>query len=131
MAPCCIQGCNETYTVYTEKINYTKAQQKRTSTGKSGGAHKIDFIIEPIIPFKEKNGIKYIETKPITFELDQYEIINDAKVELNKIIYNMNQNLAIKIEINYHTDSRSTDDYNLELTTNRACYKRLFDLKRY
>ncbi len=112
--------CNEAYTVYTEKLNYTKAQQDIFSSGKSGYPHKVELVIEPIIKFEEKNGIKYIETKPIVFELDEYEIINEAKVELNKIIYNMNQNPAIKMEINYHTDSRGPDNYNLELTINRA-----------
>lgn len=112
--------CNEAYTVYTKKLNYTKAQQNIFSSEKNGYPHKVDLIIEPIIPFEEKKGIKYIETKPIVFELDEYEIINEAKVELNKLIYNMNQNPTIKIEINYHTDSRGPDDYNLELTINRA-----------
>jgi outer membrane protein OmpA-like peptidoglycan-associated protein/ubiquitin-protein ligase len=112
--------CHGAYTVYTEKINYTKAQQNIFSSGKSGYPHKVDLLIEPIIQFKEKKGIKYIETKPIVFELDEYEIINEAKVELNKIIYNMNQHPTIKIEINYHTDSRGPDDYNLKLTKNRA-----------
>ncbi len=78
------------------------------------------MVLEPIIQFKEKNGIKYIETKPIVFELDEYEIINEAKKELNKVVYNMNQNPKIKIEINYHTDSRGPDAYNLKLTINRA-----------
>ncbi|MBK5209184.1 MAG: OmpA family protein [Flavobacteriaceae bacterium] len=112
--------CNEAYTVYTKKLNYTKAQQNIFSSEKNGYPHKVDLIIEPIIPFEEKKGIKYIETKPIVFELDEYEIIDEAKIELNKLIYNMNQNPTIKIEINYHTDSRGPDDYNLELTINRA-----------
>lgn len=112
--------CNEAYTVYTEKINYTKAQQNIFSSEKNGYPHKVDLVIEPILQFEENKGIKYIETEPIVFELDKYEIINETKVELNKIIYNMNQNPTIKIEINYHTDSRGPDDYNLELTINRA-----------
>ncbi|NLP57329.1 OmpA family protein, partial [Lutibacter sp. B1] len=112
--------CNKTYTVYTEKINYTKTQQNVISSGKSGYPHNIDLAIEPIIKLKEKNGIKYIETNPILFELDEYKIIDGAKTELNKVIFNMHQNPAIKIEVNYHTDSRGPDDYNLELTINRA-----------
>ncbi|SDX40122.1 Carboxypeptidase regulatory-like domain-containing protein [Lutibacter oricola] len=112
--------CNTTYSIIAEKLNYTKAQKNLVSTSTISHPHKMDLVIEPIVKISEKNGIQYIETNPILFELDEYEITNEVKAELNKIIFNMNQNPAIKIEVNYHTDSRGPDKYNLELTKNRA-----------
>ena len=112
--------CDKSYTLKVEKENYTNASLNLNSTGKSAYAHTIEFVIEPIIQISEKNGIRFIETKPIDFELDEYEITDENKIELNKIVFNMNQNPSIKIEINYHTDSRGPDAYNLQLTINRA-----------
>ena len=74
----------------------------------------------PIITLKEKNGVKFIETKPINFELDEYDLTYDAKIELNKVVFNLNQNPTFKVEINYYTDSRGPDNYNMELTQKRA-----------
>ena len=112
--------CNKTYMVLAEKSNYKKTSQNIISNSISAYPHNLVLSIEPIIPFIEKNGIKYIETKPIIFELDQYEITNEVKLELNKVVFNMNQNPLIKVEINYYTDSKGPDAYNLQLTLNRA-----------
>ncbi|WP_457618775.1 OmpA family protein [Lutibacter sp.] len=110
--------CNKPYTVFVTKLNYTK--QTILLSDKNNLDYNLDLSIEPIIPFKEKNGIKYIETKPIVFGLDEFKINSKIKLELNKVIYNMNQNPFIKIEINYYTDSRGPDDYNLQLSIKRA-----------
>ncbi|MCF6167101.1 OmpA family protein [Lutibacter sp.] len=110
--------CRKPYTVFVTKLNYTK--QTILLSDKNNLDYNLDLSIEPIIPFKEKNGIKYIETKPIIFGLDEFKINTKIKLELNKVIYNMNQNPSIKIEINYYTDSRGPDDYNLQLSIKRA-----------
>lgn len=112
--------CGKPYTVFVTKLNYTKTKQNILLSVKNNLDYNLDLSIEPIIPFKEKNGIKYIETKPIIFGLDEFKINNEIKLELNKVIYNMNQNPSIKIEINYYTDSRGPDDYNLQLSIKRA-----------
>ncbi|WP_457609642.1 carboxypeptidase regulatory-like domain-containing protein [Lutibacter sp.] len=112
--------CNKPYTVFVTKLNYTKAKQTILLSDKNNLDYNLNLSIEPIIPFKEKNGIKYIETKPIIFGLDEFKINTKIKLELNKVVYNMNQNPFIKIEINYYTDSRGPDDYNLQLSIKRA-----------
>ncbi|MDV7187061.1 carboxypeptidase regulatory-like domain-containing protein [Lutibacter sp. TH_r2] len=112
--------CNKTYTVIANKEKYTKSQLSIVSNNLAGAPHTVELILEPIIEIKEKNGIYYIETKPIVFELDEYEIKDNVKTELNKVLFNMNQNPQIKISINFHTDSRGPDNYNMTLSQNRA-----------
>ena len=113
-------SCDKNYTLSATKSNYTSAKETVSTFNKIGRPHNVNLILEPIIKAKEKNGVKYIETKPIDFELDEYELTNDAKIELNKIIFNLNQNPNFKLEINYYTDSRGPDNYNMELTQKRA-----------
>jgi outer membrane protein OmpA-like peptidoglycan-associated protein len=113
-------SCDKNYTLSATKSNYTSAKETVSTFNKIGRPHNVSLILEPIIKAKEKNGVKYIETKPIDFELDEYELTNDAKIELNKIIFNLNQNPNFKLEINYYTDSRGPDNYNMELTQKRA-----------
>ena len=112
--------CNKPYLVSAEKSSYTKSTNKVFSTNKLSLPHNIILTLEPIIEFIEIKGIKYIETKEILFDLDEFKILNEEKIELNKVVYNMNQNPAIIIEVNYHTDSRGPDEYNMQLTINRA-----------
>lgn len=112
--------CAQKYTVVSKKSTFTEAQIDVFSTNENSLSHTINLVVEPIIQFKEKNGVKYIETKTYLFELDEYEITNQVKSELNKVVFNMNQNPTITIEVNYHTDSRGPDKYNLDLTLNRA-----------
>ena len=112
--------CAQKYTVVSKKSTFTEAQIEVFSTNKNSLSHTINLVVEPIIQFKEKNGVKYIETKTYLFELDEYDITNEVKSELNKVVFNMNQNPTITIEVNYHTDSRGPDKYNLDLTLNRA-----------
>jgi outer membrane protein OmpA-like peptidoglycan-associated protein len=112
--------CNKNYVVSATKTNYTSTKKTVSTITKIGHPHNISLVLEPIIKEKEKNGVKYIETKPINFELDEFELTNDAKIELNKVVFNLNQNPNFKVEINYYTDSRGPDKYNMELTQKRA-----------
>ena len=112
--------CNKDYEIRIDKANYTKGVQKITSPNTNAFSNLVEITLEPIIKFTEKNGVKYIETKPIIFELDEYELSNEAKIELNKVVYNLNQHPTIKIDVNFHTDSRGPDAYNMELTIKRA-----------
>jgi len=77
---------------------------------------KIDFSME----FKNINGKLIINTNPIYFDRDKYTIRDDAVVELEKVLKIMNKYPEIIIELQSHTDSRASDDYNIELSENRA-----------
>jgi outer membrane protein OmpA-like peptidoglycan-associated protein len=63
---------------------------------------------------------KIFNINMIYFDLDKYNIRPDAAVELNKILVVLQENHAINIQINSHTDSRNTHLYNQTLSQNRA-----------
>ncbi|WP_457618186.1 OmpA family protein [Lutibacter sp.] len=77
---------------------------------------KINFSME----FKNINGKLIINTNPIYFDRDEYNIREDAVIELEKVLKIMNKYPEIIIELQSHTDSRASDDYNIELSENRA-----------
>lgn len=56
----------------------------------------------------------------IYYDLDQYFIREDAKVELDKIVAFMKENPGVVIQLKSHTDSRGTKEYNQTLSTKRA-----------
>ncbi|MFC2175637.1 OmpA family protein [Bacteroidota bacterium] len=56
----------------------------------------------------------------IYFDFDKYNIREESVVELNKLLVFLNQNDKIRVEISGHTDSRGTDEYNMQLSSNRA-----------
>ncbi|MFD1294957.1 OmpA family protein [Lutibacter holmesii] len=77
-------------------------------------------IVDNDKDFKSERNQVMMNTKPIYFDKDKFNIREDAEVVLNEVL-----NLLIKypdliIEIGSHTDARANDDYNLELSNNRA-----------
>lgn len=61
-----------------------------------------------------------INLKPIYFNLDKYELEKQSLLELDKVIKLMKEYPKINIVINSHTDSRGSEEYNLELSAKRA-----------
>ena len=55
----------------------------------------------------------------ISFGVDRFNIQPEAAVELDKVIAFMNANPSIKIDVRSHTDSRSRDSYNQQLSNKR------------
>ena len=56
----------------------------------------------------------------IYYNFDKYDIREDAKVELDKIVKLMNENPEVKIELGSHTDCRGSSRYNAKLSKKRA-----------
>lgn len=56
----------------------------------------------------------------IYYNFDKYDIRDDAKVELDKIVKIMNENPEVKIELGSHTDCRGSWRYNSKLSKKRA-----------
>jgi peptidoglycan-associated lipoprotein len=71
-----------------------------------------------VIEKLEKNKIFVLEN--IYYDLDRYEIRDDAALELDKLVTVLQDNPEIKIELSSHTDDRQTDQYNLKLSERRA-----------
>ena len=56
----------------------------------------------------------------IYYNFDKFDIREDAKVELDKIVKVMNENPEVKIELGSHTDCRGSWKYNSRLSKKRA-----------
>jgi len=79
-----------------------------------------------------KGGISGQEVKPgddlakilkleiIYFDLDKSFVRSDAEIELQKIIAVMKEYPQMKVDVRSHTDSRSSDNYNMFLSERRA-----------
>jgi outer membrane protein OmpA-like peptidoglycan-associated protein len=70
--------------------------------------------------FKKERNLLMVNTHPIYFDNDKFEIKEDAEVALNKVLDLLNKYPKLIIEIGSHTDSRASDAYNLELSDKRA-----------
>ncbi|MFZ9187281.1 MAG: OmpA family protein [Algoriphagus sp.] len=63
---------------------------------------------------------KAIVLDNIYYDLNKADIRSDATPELDKLVKILKDNPTIRIELSSHTDSRSSDDYNLTLSQQRA-----------
>ena len=70
--------------------------------------------------FKSERNLLMVNTPPIYFDKDKFEIKKAAEQALNKVLHLLNKYPDLIIEIGSHTDSRASDTYNLELSYNRA-----------
>ena len=50
------------------------------------------------------------------FDTDSYELKPESKVELDKLVNFLNDNVALKIELGGHTDNQGSKEHNLLLS---------------
>lgn len=106
-----------TYSLYGKKDSYFS--QTEIITASNYDRSKTLFVKLEICAEKADCG-KAIELKNILFDLAKYNIKEDAKVELNKLVRFMQDNPDVKVELGSHTDCRSSSNYNQTLSQNRA-----------
>ena len=63
---------------------------------------------------------KIIVLENIYYDLDKWDIRDDAALELDKLVTMLVDNPEIKIELSSHTDDRAPDQYNMQLSERRA-----------
>jgi len=63
---------------------------------------------------------KQIVINTIYYDLDKADIRPDAAVELDKLAVLLKQYPAMKVELSSYTDSRASDQYNMNLSLRRA-----------
>jgi outer membrane protein OmpA-like peptidoglycan-associated protein len=73
-----------------------------------------DIYLQPI-----EVGVT-VRLKNIYFAFDKTELKKESFVELNKVVDFLKQNASVEIEISGHTDSKGSDDYNLNLSQGRS-----------
>lgn len=107
--------CHKTYTVEVFKDGYVS---KSFPVAKiEEGKITVDATIDPIeLTVTETEII----LKPIYFDYNKSSITNKGASELDKLAYVMSQNDKLRIYVKSHTDSRGTDEFNLDLSERRA-----------
>lgn len=61
-----------------------------------------------------------VRLKNIYFDFDKTTLKPESYVELDKVVDFLNQNSHVSIEISGHTDSKGSDEYNLNLSQGRS-----------
>lgn len=103
------------YEVRTTKAGFLAATYSfNTLNAKESGAQKITLGLDKI-----EVG-KIVKLDNIYYDYDAFNIRPDAATELDKLAAILQENPTIKIELRSHTDSRSSNEYNLKLSQNRA-----------
>lgn len=108
---------NSELKVSGSKIDFFSASKNvRTFDSVTGDTTviKVDLVLDRI--FKEKE----IVMDNIYYDLDSFEIREDAKPVLDKLAMLLQDNPNIQIELGAHTDSRGQEKYNQELSAKRA-----------
>jgi outer membrane protein OmpA-like peptidoglycan-associated protein len=73
-----------------------------------------DIVLQPI-----EVGVT-VRLKNIYFDFDRTTLKSESFVELDKVVDFLKQNPHVEIEISGHTDSKGSDDYNLNLSQGRS-----------
>lgn len=68
----------------------------------------------------EKDGYVFIQLENIYFELDKWNIEPQAATTLNVLVDLMKKYPRMEVKLSAHTDTRSTYEYNMTLSNNRA-----------
>lgn len=79
--------------------------------------------ITPVVKDLYLNKIEVgvtVRLKNIYFDFDKTTLKSESFVELNKVVEFLKQNSSVEIEISGHTDSKGSDDYNLNLSQGRS-----------
>jgi len=113
--------CSEKYYVRTSMETYN-TEESPVIISKESGKTELNIELEKIakpIPIggdlADVFGINLIY-----FDLDKWNIRDDAATDLAKILDVLQQYPTMKIDIRSHTDSRATAEYNIKLSDRRA-----------
>ena len=113
--------CEKLYYVRAEKADYVTKEQK-IFIPKESGKTELPIALEKLVK-QVKVGDDLAKTfgiKIIYFDLDKWNIRQDAAVDLAKIVDVLQENPTMKVDVRSHTDSRQTHKYNEKLSDRRA-----------
>lgn len=113
------------YTIIASKAGYFSKSIPYTTKGKTPDPTTLiqdvtNITLDTTIVLDQLILEKAIVLDNIYYDLDKADIRTDAAVELDKLVKILADNPAIRIELSSHTDSRSSDAYNLDLSQRRA-----------
>lgn len=82
-----------------------------------------DSIANPEVQEFNNNRVelnKRYVLKNIQFEFDQYTLMKSSYSELDQVVKYLLNNSTVEVELSGHTDFIGSDEYNVELSNNRA-----------
>ncbi len=79
-----------------------------------------DSVYQNNIPLQPIEANAIVVLKNIFFDFNEYELKEESKVELDRLVQLLNENLSVKIQIEGHTDKIGKPADNLKLSENRA-----------
>ncbi|MFZ1805891.1 MAG: OmpA family protein [Cyclobacteriaceae bacterium] len=97
-----------------------------SAEGYLNAADSIEVIsdeVNPVIKDLYLNKIEVgvtVRLKNIYFDFDKTTLKSESFVELDKVVDLLKTNPSVEIEISGHTDSKGSDDYNLNLSQGRS-----------
>jgi outer membrane protein OmpA-like peptidoglycan-associated protein len=100
-----INGNKEGYWPSVENINVGEEEERDTIVQ--------TFLIDQIIK-------KKVKIENIYFEFDKSNVIDFYKVKMDSVVSVLMQNPGYSVEVQGHTDSKGSDEYNLKLSQKRA-----------
>lgn len=116
--------CSTPYLIKASKAGFGNSEKSFTTSGEYDAEIKKTLFMEPD---KEESKMVVgqdlgvlLNLNPIYFDLSKSFIRPDAAAELQKVIAALNENSNLKIDVRSHTDSRSSDSFNLRLSDARA-----------
>jgi peptidoglycan-associated lipoprotein len=102
---------NLKYLVSTEKIGYDPVMFDFVA--------KNDEITSEVKIRKTAPGVM-IRLENVVYEYDKSNLSRSGKNQLDTLYRFLKENKKFLIELNSHTDSRGTDEYNMDLSKNRS-----------
>lgn len=84
------------------------------------GIHEVDEPFRKDVPLDPVKEGERIVLRNIFYATDSSNLKSESKVELNKLYQFLEDNPELEIEISGHTDNVGSEEYNMELSRERA-----------
>ena len=114
--------CSLDYNIVTSAKDYLNDLKIINTNNQYDKEFKLDIYLNDKESelFEEVENVRTVKMNPINFELNQSKVTTLIAQELDKLIETLTKYPNLNLEIKNHTDSRAPDDYNLNLSENRA-----------
>ncbi len=105
----------ESYAAYIDEPGYLLYSANFSLENVDAGKHyELDISLSP---FRSGSSITL---RNVFFATASYELLDQSRAELNRMVTLMRKNPGMQVEIEGHTDNEGSDSYNLTLSQNRA-----------
>ncbi len=101
------------YIFLASKNGYLNGKEKETTRGQDKSREFMATIL--LTPID-----KPIELPNIFYDFGKWDLRPESMVSLDKLVETLNDNPNVTIELMSHTDSRDTEEYNMDLSQKRA-----------